>query len=272
MLPPDELSPIPTGEQGHTTEEPKTHQLRADEAAALEQHEAVIERGITTFIEVGTALRHIRDQRLYRAMHDTFEAYCLERWKLSKTHVNRQIKAADVADDLAPIGVKATHEAQLRPLASLSPDVRRTVWKQAVEQSGGQQPTASQVEVSKQFVCGVIADQARTCRGRKMKAVRRLPPLSPDELIEKHRGQLIDHERKARMWRFVNAIQNLIKPAPNIAELVADILAMNRPDLDCASMAEDARNNLTLLLEQLQKVSLIPASNIDASQSEAQWI
>ena len=57
LLPPDEVSPTPTGEQGRTTEEPKTHQLRADEAAALEQHEAVIERGIATFCDMAAAFQ-----------------------------------------------------------------------------------------------------------------------------------------------------------------------------------------------------------------------
>src|SRR5260221_3259797 len=42
--------------------------------------EAVIQRGWQTFVEVGRALARIRDQKLYRAEHDTFETYCRQKW------------------------------------------------------------------------------------------------------------------------------------------------------------------------------------------------
>jgi hypothetical protein len=37
--------------------------------------ENVIERGLSTFVEVGNALLEIRDSKLYRETHPTFEAY-----------------------------------------------------------------------------------------------------------------------------------------------------------------------------------------------------
>jgi hypothetical protein len=86
-------------------------------------------------MKVDTALPLLRDERLYRATHDTFDSYCRERWGWSKTHVNRQIEVAAVAGNLTPIGVIPTAESQLRPLASLSPEDQRTVWEQAVEES-----------------------------------------------------------------------------------------------------------------------------------------
>jgi hypothetical protein len=48
---------------------------------ALAQCEGVIERGMKSFIEVGTALLKIRDERLYRENYGTFEEYCRKRWK-----------------------------------------------------------------------------------------------------------------------------------------------------------------------------------------------
>ena len=47
--------------------------LSKSENTALAECEAVIERGLATFVEVGRALLHIRDERLYRAAHRTFE-------------------------------------------------------------------------------------------------------------------------------------------------------------------------------------------------------
>jgi hypothetical protein len=75
----------------------------------------VIERGRQTFIEVGNALAAIRDGRLYQATHRSFEAYCRERWGMSRTHADRQIAAARRAE-LAPIGARPENEYQARRL------------------------------------------------------------------------------------------------------------------------------------------------------------
>lgn len=47
--------------------------LADEESRALAAHEATIERGLKTFVEVGGALLAIRNARLYRATHATFE-------------------------------------------------------------------------------------------------------------------------------------------------------------------------------------------------------
>ena len=61
----------------------------------------------------------IPDSRLYRQTHTTFESFCRERWKLSIAHGIRLIAAAEVVQNLAPIGAIPTHESQLRPLSKL---------------------------------------------------------------------------------------------------------------------------------------------------------
>lgn len=76
-----------------------------------------------TFVAVGHALLAIRDHRLYRADYATFEDYCRVRWRISKTHANRLIDSAEVAENLTPLGVMLpTNEAQARPLAQLPPE------------------------------------------------------------------------------------------------------------------------------------------------------
>jgi site-specific DNA-methyltransferase (adenine-specific) len=71
--------------------------LTAVEATTLDDLEGVIERGLATFVEVGRALERIRDRKLYRQTHSTFEDYCRERWGISRGHAYRQIDAAQVA-------------------------------------------------------------------------------------------------------------------------------------------------------------------------------
>lgn len=58
----------------------------------------LIERGLTTFVEVGEALLEIRESRLYRETHATFEAYCQSRWAWSGDHAKRLMNAAEVAE------------------------------------------------------------------------------------------------------------------------------------------------------------------------------
>lgn len=118
--------------------------LAMTEAAALAEHEAAVERGLATFLDVGRALLAIRDARLYRAKHDTFESYCESRWGMSKSHANRMVQAAEVAEAMTPIGVTPTSESQARELAPLldEPERLREVWTEAVEQTAGK-PTAA---------------------------------------------------------------------------------------------------------------------------------
>ena len=112
------------------------------ERSAFAECEAVIARGVQTFYEVGTALLTIRDQRLYRADYGTFEDYCQERWGWSRSYVHRQIEAAQVIDNLLPIGNIPRNEAQARELARVAPEQQRKVWTAAVAQSSNSQPTA----------------------------------------------------------------------------------------------------------------------------------
>lgn len=74
-----------------------------DDSVRLVELEGVIERGLTTFVEVGAALMEIRDSRLYRETHGTFEAYCRERWGWDRTYAHRTIQAAEVSRML-PMG------------------------------------------------------------------------------------------------------------------------------------------------------------------------
>lgn len=100
----------------------------------LEHCERVIEQGLDTFAEVGNALLTIRDERLYKqAGFKTFEAYCDERWALSKSTANRYVEAAQVAAILTPTGVIPLNEYQGRPLARLkaSPEAVIEAWAEA---------------------------------------------------------------------------------------------------------------------------------------------
>jgi hypothetical protein len=126
--------------------------------------EAVIERGLSTFLDVGRALVEIRDGRLYIADYRTFEDYCAGRWGFSVQRGYQLIDAAQVIEAVSTrVEIKPPqNEAQTRELAQTlhrdGPDATAEAWQQAVKQHGAQ-PTKTQV---RQTLRGASGPSSRT--------------------------------------------------------------------------------------------------------------
>jgi hypothetical protein len=122
--------------------------MTAVTTTALAELEQVIERGLETFVEVGEALRRIRDERLYRESHKTFEAYCRERWGMSRQRAHQQIEAASIAGTLSTI-VDIPNEAVARELAPLKDDEAELVAVcRALRAKHGEKLTAEKVHAA----------------------------------------------------------------------------------------------------------------------------
>jgi hypothetical protein len=116
-----------------------TELLNSIEQQQLLELEAVIEQGMRTFVEVGGALYTIRDQRLYRAQFDTFDAYCQTRWGFSDSRARQLIGAAQTVTTVTVAGLpEPTTERQARELKRLPADVQVEVWRETVERTNGQ--------------------------------------------------------------------------------------------------------------------------------------
>ncbi|MCB1204414.1 MAG: phage Gp37/Gp68 family protein [Verrucomicrobiae bacterium] len=107
---------------------------------------AIVREGADAFFRVGAALKVIRDDRLYRADHPSFEDFCRDELGLSKTHANRQIIASVVHEDLGKMaskdaesggfGILPRNEAQARPLAKLKRvEQRRRAWGEVLQRA-----------------------------------------------------------------------------------------------------------------------------------------
>lgn len=105
---------------------------------SLERCEAVIERGLQTFLEVGSALLEIKQSRLYSGSYATFPEYCEQRWGLKMSRAYQMMSAANVVTNLSYTNVETlpVNEAQARPLASLSPEEQTEVWTGLVAEHG----------------------------------------------------------------------------------------------------------------------------------------
>jgi hypothetical protein len=108
----------------------------------LDELESIIERGMQTFVEVGMALLEIRDKKLYKKDHQTFEDYCHKRWGWERRHGYELIAAAQVASNVR-LNAQSTPESastvptltQAVQLASLPAERQREV-VQAIEENG----------------------------------------------------------------------------------------------------------------------------------------
>lgn len=118
--------------------------LTRAEQIALDDCEQRIERGLKVFIEVGSALAFIRDNRLYRASHQTFEAYAKVRFNISRPRAYELITAAEVVSGIPDTLPAPTNAGQATELAKLPEADRADVWAEAVERTGGK-PTAAAV-------------------------------------------------------------------------------------------------------------------------------
>ncbi|QLE45558.1 hypothetical protein FD723_35360 (plasmid) [Nostoc sp. C052] len=99
------------------------------------------------FFEAGKALTELRDRRLYRSTHKTFEEYCRDRFGHSRRQSYLLMDAAVVFDNLLekcdPLDhILPTNERQVRPMTKLEPEQQQEVWVKAVEQAGGKVPPA----------------------------------------------------------------------------------------------------------------------------------
>ncbi|OYE02099.1 hypothetical protein [Nostoc sp. 'Peltigera membranacea cyanobiont' 232] len=98
------------------------------------------------FFEAGKALAELRDRRLYRSSHRTFEDYCRDRFGHSRRQSYLLMDAATVFDNLVEICDQFDHklptaEGQVRPITKLEPQEQQEVWLRAVELAGGKVPT-----------------------------------------------------------------------------------------------------------------------------------
>ena len=127
--------------------------------ARLARNETRISQGLASFVEVGEALSDIRDARLYRATHGTFESYCAEKWGMSRNYCTRLMTSADVAKSV-PIGTVST-ESQARELARVEPARREEVIRKADIATGGKITAAAIKEAAVEVVEPIARERPR---------------------------------------------------------------------------------------------------------------
>lgn len=92
-----------------------------------------IEAGMASFKEVGRALASVRNGKLYRDAHSSFEAYLQERWHMGRTYAYNLMQAAEIAAEVSAIADIQT-ESHARELAKVEPEKRAEVIQEAAKE------------------------------------------------------------------------------------------------------------------------------------------
>lgn len=187
--------------------------ISVGESELLADCERRIESGLKTFVEVGEALVAIRDGRLYRATHGTFEAYCSERWGMTQQYATSLVRASETMAVLSEtiVSLPAT-ESQVRPLTSLkdTPELAVAAWEDAqalAKEEGLTAPVARHVEAAAAPYreASRLADATIAAREKPLSIFEggggskhfsydsALTPTTPAEIIESVRAQKISH-------------------------------------------------------------------------------
>jgi hypothetical protein len=117
--------------------------------AAQKRRRTTLEREIegyaATAAAAGKALREIRDDRLYRNTHPTFELYARDRWGMGRTRAYQLIDQANTDDALSTNGGQTTKPSSERVSRELKGTAaqKRKQWNAAVKKHGPK-PTAAQ--------------------------------------------------------------------------------------------------------------------------------
>ena len=118
--------------------------LNSAEQEQLNLCETIIEKGYNTFIEVGNALFEIRNNKVYREKHSTFEEYCREKWQIKRQRAYELMDAASIVNTLSEISDKKSDDFKISPsinireshavaLGKIPEELRNIVWKKAVD-------------------------------------------------------------------------------------------------------------------------------------------
>ena len=154
-------------------------ELTIQEAERLKKLEHVIKDGLYTYFEVGAALMLIRDLKLYRVNHSTFESYCRDTFQISRAQAYRLIDSHNVQSAIVRAQSKdfrekeqslqletkneeekneilndlrrstlqqPQNESQIRPLTKLTPEKQVKAWRKAVETAPEGKITADHVQ------------------------------------------------------------------------------------------------------------------------------
>ncbi len=182
------------------------------------------------FYEAGTALKELRDRRLYRSTHKTFEEYCRDRFGYSRRKMDYLISGSEVFENL-----------QTRTIGSQSDkDETRTIGSQSDRDETRTIGSQSDRDETRTIGSQSDRDETRTIGSQILpiseRQVRPLTQLEPDQQREVWQQAVEAAGGKVPSGRIVKDIVQRIRertkiPIPYRVGDVCEILIKDNPEL-----------------------------------------
>lgn len=163
--------------------------------------------------KVGSALQEIRDQKLYKHEHETFEEFCQAEYGFERAHAYRLIGFAEVkaSVELSPMGDKIQNERQARALAPVPVEQREEVIEKAAEKGP---VTAKAITEAAQEV--VKAEPAKAAKEEKQQYLDKTGYPIPSAILEDWK-RAADY---ASVLRQISAIKSGLKKGLDESDLI----------------------------------------------------
>ena len=218
-----------------------TDELTHEEARDRGNLERKVERA---FYEAGKALQELRERRLYRNTHKTFESYCQERFGHSRQKANFLIAGAKAYDNLTTNccqtdpenlttnGTQTETETQMTTNGCQNQDELPT----SLTTNGTQNPEVEMTTNGRQTEMAKMTTNGRQILPTSEGQVRPLTKLEPDQQREAWALAVEQAGGKVPSGRIVKSIVSQIRernPIPNPWRKgeVAMIIVKDNPDL-----------------------------------------
>jgi hypothetical protein len=237
--------------------------LAPAESVRLSDLETVIRNGLDTFMEVGSALMEIRNSRLYRATHGSFQAYCRERWQMTDRRARQLMAAAETIANLEVGGtIVPITESQARPLAALPPEQQQEAWTRArsVAAAEGRPVTAKDTQAAADAVAG--RRNARAKRIHKAPATK-MPPRPTSGSVHDWEETLWDlvQGRTKRDWPAI--IQAMLRTTRRMKRQLTD----RAPTVELQDDSQGEPRTVTAAEPEVERTSTTEAANATANRS-----
>jgi len=109
------------------------------ERSDLDRLEKEIEDNLVSWMKVGFALKEIRDRKLYRTTHSTFEQYTKDRFDCARSTAYQYLSGIQVIENVRNAdknyGILPEKEALVRPLTKLEGDEQPRAWRMAIDRA-----------------------------------------------------------------------------------------------------------------------------------------
>lgn len=204
--------------------------------------EAAIDGLRIAFWGAGKALQVIRDGRLYRETHATFEDYTEQRWQMRRAQADKLIRGWPLAERLNRPSLNQAQVLELLPFAALhGDDAAESVYEtvaQAATEVDGVRVTAAVIKGAVnvlpggQFDIGEAARQVRAYVAR-LAAGEEPDPEDSGILPEEREAAVVGKTRNAVRTTFRKSVKDLLAvPGKAPGEARKEVIAVMRDYMD----------------------------------------